>query len=287
MPTVDAATIADYEQRGHAVVRAALSPDELADAREVVPAATAGSRQRDVPLERRSTYQRAFVQEMNLWQRFEAVRPLVFSPRLAARAAALLGVDHVRIYHDQALSKEPHGGATPWHVDQQYWPLATDKTITAWIPLQDVPAPMGPLRFARASHDIAAARDLPISDESERMITDEIATRRLVIDETEYALGDVSFHGGWTFHGARGNRTDAWRHVLTVIYFADGTCLAPPARPEQEFDRRTWLPDSEVGRPIDSWLNPVVVDGVIARLPPPAPMVGTARADDPSARPPS
>jgi hypothetical protein len=40
-------------------------------------------------------------------------------------------------------------------------------------------------------------------------------------------------------------------------------------------DRRMWLPDSEVGRPIDSWLNPVVEPGVLDRLPPPAPMVGT------------
>ncbi len=45
-------------------------------------------------------------------------------------------VEGVRVYADQALYKEPHGGYTPWHCDAFYWPLATDKAITAWVPLQ-------------------------------------------------------------------------------------------------------------------------------------------------------
>lgn len=40
------------------------------------------------------------------------------------------------MYADQALYKEPHGGYTPWHCDAAYWPLASDKAVTAWIPLQ-------------------------------------------------------------------------------------------------------------------------------------------------------
>ena len=49
-------------------------------------------------------------------------------------------VEGVRFYADQALYKEPHGGYTPWHCDAFYWPLATDKAVTAWIPLQVCPA---------------------------------------------------------------------------------------------------------------------------------------------------
>ena len=37
----------------------------------------------------------------------------------------------VRLYHDQALFKEAGGGITPWHQDQHYWPLDTDRTITS------------------------------------------------------------------------------------------------------------------------------------------------------------
>lgn len=95
-------------------------------------------------MEERDTYSRAFLQVMNLWRADDTVRALVFSKRLAAIACQLMEVDGVRIYHDQALYKEPSGGFTPWHADQYYWPLATDKTITAWIPLQATPLSMGP-----------------------------------------------------------------------------------------------------------------------------------------------
>lgn len=45
-------------------------------------------------------------------------------------------VEGVRIYHDQALNKEPGGGYTPWHCDGYYWPVQSDKIVTAWVPLQ-------------------------------------------------------------------------------------------------------------------------------------------------------
>lgn len=61
-------------------------------------------------------------------------------------------VEGVRLYHDQALYKEAGGGPTPWHADQYYWPLTTDRIVTAWIPLQPVSADMGPLAFAERTH---------------------------------------------------------------------------------------------------------------------------------------
>ena len=39
-----------------------------------------------------------------------------------------MGVAGVRMYHDQALYKEPGGGITPWHVDQVYWPVSNNNT---------------------------------------------------------------------------------------------------------------------------------------------------------------
>jgi Phytanoyl-CoA dioxygenase (PhyH) len=61
-------------------------------------------------------------------------------------------VGGVRLYHDQALYKEAGGGPTPWHADQYYWPLTTDRVVTAWVPLQAVSADMGPLAFAERTH---------------------------------------------------------------------------------------------------------------------------------------
>lgn len=90
--------------------------------------------------------------------------------KLARIVAQLLSVGGVRLYHDQALYKEPGGGIAPAHADQYYWPFATDRSITAWIPLQDVPQTMGPLAFF-SGHKVEIGRNLRISDTSERTVT--------------------------------------------------------------------------------------------------------------------
>src|SRR5205809_621713 len=81
-----------------------------------------------LPMEERTTYQKAFLQVMNLWTKSDVVREFVFSRRLARIAAELMGTGGVRMYHDQALYKEGRGGFTPWHADQYYWPLASTHT---------------------------------------------------------------------------------------------------------------------------------------------------------------
>ncbi len=96
------------------------------------------------------------------------INEFVRGKRLARLATELLQVSGVRLYHDQALYKEAGGGYTPWHVDQYYWPLNTEKSVTAWIPLHAVPLENGPLSFSVGSQRIKIGRDLEISDESEK-----------------------------------------------------------------------------------------------------------------------
>jgi ectoine hydroxylase-related dioxygenase (phytanoyl-CoA dioxygenase family) len=230
----------------------------LATVRPIVAEIAAASAQSAVPIERRTVYQRAFIQEMNLWQRNETIAQLTRSTVLARAAAQLMGVDGVRLYHDQALVKQGGGGATPWHCDQYYWPLDTDRTITAWIPLHDVPLEMGPLIFSVGSHCVDMGRSLPIGDESDAAVRRHPSWRSRPQSESAMSIGDVSFHSGWTFHGANGNTTDRPRHVFTVIYMADGTALAEPRTDAQRRDRARWLPGSVVGQRIDSPLNPLL-----------------------------
>ena len=160
-------------------------------------------------MEERTTYAKAFLQITNLWEHSDKVKRFVLSLRLGKIAAELMGVDGVRIYHDQALYKEPGGGFTPWHADQFYWPLANDNTVTAWIPLQPVPLEMGPLSLCIGSHKLLKNRHLAISDDSEEKIGRTLHDYAKFVDP--FALGDVSFHSGWTFHraGAEPKRPDA------------------------------------------------------------------------------
>ena len=111
----------------------------------------------------RDTYGKAFLQIMNLWCNSEVVKEIVMGKRLAKIATELLNVSGVRIYHDQALYKEPSGGHTPWHADQYYWPLSNDRTVTAWIPLQATPLSLGPLEFCAESFQLSEGRDKKIN----------------------------------------------------------------------------------------------------------------------------
>ena len=170
------------------------------------------------PLEARDTYGKAFLQLFNLWRTNEEIKKLIFSKRLAGIARDLMQVHGVRIYHDQALFKEAGGGITPWHADQFYWPLDSDKTVTAWIPLQHTPLEVGPLEFSAGSHQIIEGRDLQISDESENILSDKLRVSDFNHVIEPFDIGEISFHSGWVFHRAGANQSDHTRKAMTIIY---------------------------------------------------------------------
>ncbi|MGB2405147.1 MAG: phytanoyl-CoA dioxygenase family protein, partial [Flavobacteriaceae bacterium] len=163
-----------------------------------------------------------------------------------------------RLYHDQALFKEAGGGYTPWHADQFYWPLQTDKCITAWIPLQAVPLNMGPLEFSAQSHQIVEGRELEIGDESEDFISNRLRITDFEHLIEPFDLGEVSFHSGWVFHRAGPNQTDETRKVMTIIYMDKAMRLKDPENDWQVNDWNTWCPGAKVGELIDTQLNPVL-----------------------------
>lgn len=248
--------VARFRRDGYVKLNGVLDPDMLVHYAPVLAPLVEKRRAKSPPMEERSTYAKAFVQVTNLWQRSEQAKEFVFSQRVARMAAELMEVRGVRLFHDQALYKEPHGGKTPWHADQFYWPLASDRSITAWIPLQDVPLEMGPLSFSPGSHRLQIGRDLAISDESEAKMKEILSGMPLA--EEPFRLGDVSFHAGWTFHRAGGNNTDQMRAAMTMIYMDVDMKLAEPANAAQELDRAIWCQGAEVGGVIDGPLNPVL-----------------------------
>jgi ectoine hydroxylase-related dioxygenase (phytanoyl-CoA dioxygenase family) len=186
------------------------------------------------------------------------VKEFVMSRRLGKIASDLLEVDGVRLYHDQALYKETGGGITPWHADQYYWPLATSRTVTAWIPLQQTTSEMGPLAFAAKSQTKDLGRGLPIDDESERKIQQAVETAGYSIIEEAFDLGELSYHLGWTFHRAGENKTNTPRAVMTMIYMDRDMTLAEPTNDNQVNDWNGWCPGVQVGAIVDSPKNPVI-----------------------------
>lgn len=206
----------------------------------------------------RSTYEKAFIQVINIWPRSEEIRAFVFSKVLARLASKLLKVESVRLYHDQALFKEPGGGITPWHADQYYWPLQTNLTCTAWIPLQETPIEMGPLSFSRGSHRYRGGRDLKISDTSEAKLGEMLEKERFAHVSNPFQLGDVSFHYGWTYHRAPPNETNRVRKAMTIIYMDERATVSVSERSEHEADKEAFLPERLPGELADTHLNPIL-----------------------------
>ena len=248
--------IAFYGENGYVRLKHVFSSDLIEHYRQAIQARVAELTVDALPIDQRSTYGKAFLQVMNLWTESESVKEFVFGRRLARIAAELMQVGGVRLYHDQALYKEPGGGITPWHADQYYWPVSSDRTITAWVPLQETPSAMGPLEFAEKSHRLQAGRDLEISDESEKTLKQ--ALNESTIHADAYELGEVSFHSGWLFHRAGANSTAQPREVMTVIYMDEDIRLVAPRNKNDVADMERWMPGLAVGDLLNSPLNPVL-----------------------------
>jgi ectoine hydroxylase-related dioxygenase (phytanoyl-CoA dioxygenase family) len=253
-PLIDA-----FRRDGHVCIRSLATSQEIAAVRPFIEAAAARRTQGVAPPEERDTYGKAFLQAMNLWRLDDDVRSFVFGRRFAKAAATLLGVQAVRLYHDQALIKEAGGGLTPWHQDQRYWPLDTDRTVTMWMPLVDVPPDVGTMIFASGSHHLGDLSGPVISDESDAVFS--AAVRELRFKEHTHgslAAGDATFHAGWMLHRAPPNPTSAPRPVMTVIYFADGARIIEPTDDFQRFDLALWLKGLQPGDLAASERNPIL-----------------------------
>jgi ectoine hydroxylase-related dioxygenase (phytanoyl-CoA dioxygenase family) len=253
------AQIAQFQHDGHLLLRGVATPDEIAAFRPVILDARDKYGAEVTPLAQRDTYGKAFLKGLNLWPKDAGVKRFVLARRFAKIAADLLGVAGVRVYHDQALLKETGGGLTPWHQDQHYWPLATDHTLTMWMPLVDVTPEMGTMHFASGSHRSGYLGDLPISDESEAKFEEFIRARGYPkVHGVSMAAGDATFHYGWTLHGAPGNSSHRTREVMTIIWYPDGTRVGPLDNANRLRDRDRWLPGLQPGDLAASELNPLV-----------------------------
>jgi ectoine hydroxylase-related dioxygenase (phytanoyl-CoA dioxygenase family) len=215
-----------------------------------------------IPLEERDTYGKAFLQIMNLWTHTSVVKDIVFSKKIAQIATGLMQTTGVRLYHDQALFKEPKGGHTPWHADQYYWPLATENTVTAWIPLQATPLNYGPLEFSAGSNRLKAGRDKQISDESQAFLEAALKNHKFEHVIEPFDVGEISFHRGWLYHRAGPNVSGNMRKVMTMIYMDKDTLLKTPENHNQQADWDAWCPGATVGQIVNTPLNPVLYEAV-------------------------
>ena len=258
-----------FQRNGYVVIPDLLSADELDRFGAAVDAAVTARMAWDSrQLAEKSRYEQSFQQCLNLWEDYPEVRPLTFHPDITAAAAQLLGVTAIRLWHDQALYKEPGGRPTDAHQDQAYWPMRETDAITAWIPFDGSRLDAGAMGYVPGSHRFGVRKFVNIFfDEHPYDIIHGPEARGVEPVFVEVPRGGVAFHHGLTFHVAQPNHSNRTRRVHTMIFFRDGaTRGAEFAHPC--VDRG----GIRLGEPIASPVTPIAwprSDGELPPAPPP------------------
>lgn len=251
---VPAELVEQFRAQGYVVVPGLLSTDELDHYASLVSDAVRQRTEGDtMPLEQKSRYQQSFVQCMNLWEDFPDIRPLTFHPALGRAAAELLGVDAVRLWHDQALYKRAGGRATDPHQDHPYWPIKETASVTAWVPFEGSTIASGAMAYLPGSHAIGLRKFVNIFFGEPHDILSDPELTGIEPVWVEVPKGSVAFHHGLTVHLAAPNTTGTDRAVHTVIYFPDGSTRGYPY-PHFAVDRS----GIDVGAAIDGDVTPIV-----------------------------
>lgn len=163
-------------------------------------------------------------QGCNAWRADPVIAATVRSARHGRFAAALEGVDGMRLLQDNVLWKPPGGLAVGAHRDNAYndW-LDPVNMTTCWMALDDTSADGGTIYYVRGSHRWPPTA---VADNFHAP-TDWLAHARAVapggIDvesllvPVEVLAGGVAFHHGWTLHGSPPNdRSDRPRRSIVA-----------------------------------------------------------------------
>ena len=209
-----------YNENGFVILRNVLEREALQYTRRLIEAAVLIRKEKDKrTLSEKSQYEQSFLQCGFLCWDFPAVKDFVSGKRFAGIARELMRVSGIRLWHDQALFKEPHGRVTDAHQDISYWPINEGKfTTTMWMALNNVPVEKGCLYFYPGSHNLKEKEYVDIFKNPHQ----PEAVKGFEKKFTPIEAGDVTFHCGLTFHGAGQNISGEIREGMTVIYLADG-----------------------------------------------------------------
>jgi ectoine hydroxylase-related dioxygenase (phytanoyl-CoA dioxygenase family) len=217
-----------YQTNGYIVLHDFLTPDELEEWRTAVDEAIQhrGKQRilnRDLKINEDSYYNNVFVQRVNLWQDNPAIRNLIIDGRLGKLAATLAGVDGIRVWHDQALIKQPWANPTGWHLDNPYWSWYSRDAISLWVALDDVTLQNGCLYFLPGTHKTARFDNASIGENIGDIFKIYPEWKEIMAVPTPMKAGSCSLHNGLIAHGAGPNMTPGWRRAMTCGFMPDGS----------------------------------------------------------------
>lgn len=220
--------ISFYRKNGYLIIDDFLNADELDDWRHAVDTAVTARDDHRLPYDSaqipgRARGETVFRQRINLWMDHEGVRDIMFDERIGKMAADLEGVDGIRIWHDQALIKQPWANPTTWHQDNTKWSFSSEQAITIWVALDDVTLQNGCMFFLPGSHKTRLDDHPAAGDFVGAMFTTYPELGKKEPAPVVMPAGGCSFHNGLMVHAAHANMSPHPRRAFTCAYMPDGS----------------------------------------------------------------
>ena len=223
-----------YQENGFVVIEDFLDPQELESWRGAIATAVADRKHRkmaaagvDEDDEKwkagESFYDYVFVQRINLWQDNPKVKELMFNPEIGQMATSLAQTDGMRVWHDQALIKQPWANATAWHLDNPYWSFYSRDAVSIWIALDDATYSNGCLYFLKGSHKVTTYDNVGIGQNMADIFKVYPSLAESEAAAAPMKAGSCSFHNGLIVHGAGANMTSGWRRAMTCGFMPYGS----------------------------------------------------------------
>lgn len=128
----------------------------------------------------------------------------------------------------QYFNKPPEGSETPPHQDGYYFCLVPNEALTLWLPLDDVDAANGAMRYVVGSHRRGvlphnATQMIGFSQQLDTSSPDALGEEVTCV----VRRGDLLVHHSLTIHAAYANRSDRQRRVLGQVYISQKAEVDP------------------------------------------------------------
>jgi phytanoyl-CoA hydroxylase len=253
--------IKKYQDDGFLYMPGFLNSDEVAELKAAVLEAVASMGKKKIAgagadfEDKDDYYTKVFTQRLNLWKINETVKRYMLNPELGKMMCKLEGVDGFRVWHDQALIKEPFGNPTGWHLDDPYWSFSSRHAISIWIALEDATPFNGCMYFMPGSHKLATFENAGIGPNLGDLF--KVYPKMGEIDTVPVPMkaGDCSFHNGLTAHGAGANMTRGRRIAMTSGYMPEGSTF----NGQQNILSKEYVKSLQIGQVLeDEAQNPLV-----------------------------
>lgn len=214
-----------YRENGFLVLDHFLNPEELTLWRKLIDEAVEKRQKQRLPGSEASFNQytnKAFIQCLNLWRDHPAIRKIILDERLGQMVAHLEGIRGIRVWHDQALIKEPWAEPTAWHQDNTAWSFSSNHAISIWVALDDVTLQNGCLFFLPGTHQQRFEKHIRTNSGLGEFFKHYPQLSGIEPVAATMKAGSCSFHNGLMLHAAHANMSPRKRRAMTCAYMPLG-----------------------------------------------------------------